>query len=275
MNRSGSLYIEKDSIIHRLDGSIKLIMLLAWTIFVFMFMDLRIFTVMLIMGFLLIQVAKIPFKSIKPLILFVVIFTIFNTLFLLIITPEFGSELTGTYSIIVEIFGRQLTYETVFYAITLSLKYLSILPITILFVFTTHPSRFASSLNRIGISYRVAYAVNIALRYIPDVTEETRNIINAQESRGVSFNKKETNVFTRLKNYTTILIPLLISSLNRVDIVSNAMDLRGFGRFKQRTWYNREKLRLIDFLVLGSCLLLIGLGIWLDQQIAIEFWYPF
>lgn len=275
MSNSGSLYIEKDSIFHRLDGSIKLVMLLTWTAFIFMFMDVRIFSIMTILGLGMLYTSKVPYSNLKPLLIFILGFTVINSLFLMLITPEYGSEEAGTFRVIIQIFGKRLTWETVFYVVTLSLKYFAILPITMLFVFTTHPSRFASSLNRVGVSYRVGYAVNIALRYIPDVKDEMINIIHAQEARGVSFNKKETSLGTRLKNYTTILIPLLLSSLNRVEVVSNAMDLRGFGRFKKRTWYNRRPLKIGDYLFLTLSMSLVILGIYIKVKMNINFWYPF
>ena len=273
MSRSGSLYIEKDSIFHRLDGSTKFLMLIAWTTFVFMFMDIRVFLVMAILGFSMLMISKIPFKNIRPLTVFVIVFSIVNSAVLIVITPDYGSELSGQTTILVEILSRKITWETIFYALTLSLKYISILPITLLFVFTTHPSRFASSLNRIGVSYKVAYAINIAFRYIPDVREELVYIMHAQEARGVAFKKGDASLGKRLKNFVTILIPLLISSLNRIEVVSNAMQLRGFGYDKKRTWYNSRKITIYDLVfILLSIALVLG-GIYLKKQIN-YFWLP-
>ena len=48
MSKSGSLYIEKQSVFHGLDGSIKLLLLIAWTGFAFAFMDARVFLGMMI-----------------------------------------------------------------------------------------------------------------------------------------------------------------------------------------------------------------------------------
>lgn len=273
MSRSGSLYIEKESIFHRLDGSIKLIMLIAWTAFIFMFMDARVFSIMIIVGFLMLALSKLSAKSIMPLTIFVIVFTIFNSIFLMIITPEYGSKLTGSYTVALSISGYKLTYETIFYAFTLSLKYISILPITLLFVLTTHPSSFASSLNRLGVSYKVAYAINIALRYIPDVAEEVNHIVNAQEARGVAFRRGDASLFKRMKNYVSVLLPLLISSLHRVEVVSNAMDLRGFGKYKSRTWYNRKAIDIIDITFLILSILLVILGIYLKNKYLPNFWY--
>ena len=49
---------------------------------------------------------------------------------------------------------------------------------------TTHPSQFASSLNQIGVSYKIAYSVSLTLRYIPDVQEEYQTIKLSGSQRG-------------------------------------------------------------------------------------------
>ena len=272
MNQSGAFYIERDSFFHKLDGSVKFLLLIAWSVFIFLFMDARIFAIMILLGSYLLYLAKLPFKTIRPVILFVVVFTVFNALFLILVTPEYGSQLAGRYTRVLEVMGIRLTWETLFFAMTLSLKYLAIMPVTLLFILTTHPSSFASSLSRLGVPYKIAYAVNIALRYIPDVTEEVKTIINAQEARGVDFNKGDAGIFKRLKNYITVLLPLLILSLHRVEVVSNAMDLRGFGRLKTRSWYCREPLTIRDFMVALLAVILVAVGIYLRKIMPIRFW---
>jgi energy-coupling factor transport system permease protein len=271
----GTLYIDKKSPIHSLDGSIKLLMLLVWTAVAFMFIDIRVFLGLILGGTLLIRMANITFKEVKPLVVFLLIFTLFNSIFLVLITPAYGSELIDCYTPIFNILGRPLTYETLWFAVTLSLKYLSILPITIIFIFTTHPSRFASSLNKIGVSYKIAYAVNIALRYIPDVRDEFVNIMHAQEARGVAFRKGEASLIGRFKNYNTILIPLVLSSLNRVEVVSNAMNLRGFGSEKTRTWYNGKRYGKLDFLAVSFLIIGGVAGVLVSKFYLSGFWYPF
>ena len=275
MSKSGSLYIERQSIFHSVDGSIKLLMLIAWTFFAFAFMDARVFIAMIALGLFMLKVSGLPGKAVWPLLLFIFIFTLFNSAFLLLITPEFGSKLTGTYT---EAFGMgfyTITYETIFYCVTLSLKYIAIMPITILFLFTTHPSSFAGSLNRIGVPYRAAYSVSIALRYIPDVKAEVESIINAQEARGVAFRKGDAGIGTRLKNYATVMVPLLLNSFNRIEVVSNAMDLRGFGKNKKRTWYHRRKYTKSDISLAIASFAVLLLAIVIKAGIGAVYWYPF
>lgn len=55
---------------------------------------------------------------------------------------------------------------------------------------TTHPSQFASSLNQIGVPYKIAYSVSLTLRYIPDLQEEFFTIKMSQEARGMELSRK-------------------------------------------------------------------------------------
>ncbi len=44
------------------------------------------------------------------------------------------------------------------------------------------------------------------------------------------------------------IFPLIFSSLERIDVISNAMELRGFGKLKKRTWYSAKKFQKADYL---------------------------
>ncbi|KKX77725.1 membrane protein, partial [Vibrio parahaemolyticus] len=122
-----------------------------------------------------------------------------------------------------------LTQETLFYLVTVTLKYFSMFPIALVFVFTTHPTEFSASVNRLGVPYKIAYAVSLTLRYLPEVKKGFVNIMHAQQALGEELSKKAP-LFTHMKNVAQILGPLIFSSLDRADQISNAMTLRGFGR---------------------------------------------
>ena len=274
MNNTGSLYIDKPSFLHQLDGGVKLIWVVLWSIFTFMFMDIRIFLALIVIGAILLYCSKIEFRRMRVLIGFILGFTLFNSILLLILTPNHGSELAGSTTVLFKVGFYTLTLENLFYVLTISCKYIALLPITLIFLFTTHPSKFASSLNRIGIPYKVAYTVSIALRYVPDIQAEVKHIIMAQEARGVAFKRGDAPVMTILKNYMSVLIPLVLGSLDRIEVVSNAMDLRGFGKDKTRTWYVREPFTRLDIIALVIGVLFIAVGLILKANIG-YFWYPF
>ncbi|MBQ4900092.1 energy-coupling factor transporter transmembrane protein EcfT [Paenibacillus sp. Marseille-P2973] len=275
MSKAGNLFVEGDSLFHRMDGAVKLILLLTWTVSTFLFLDLRIFAVMLSAGIGMLLLSRIPFRRMALLFWVLMVFTLINSIFILIITPRFGSTLTGSNTPLIPVGYDTISAETLFYVLTLSAKYLTLLPVTMLFIFTTHPSRFAASLNKLGVHYKMAYAVSIAFRYIPDLTQEFKNILNAMQMRGMGISRGDGNLWRRMKNLSLVVVPLLQSSLQHIESVSNAMDLRGFGTGSKRTWYMGMPMSRSDKWMLLLCVLLLVAAILLKGFWAEKFWYPF
>ncbi len=192
---------------------------------------------------------------------FTLVFLVLNNVFIFLFNPDQGTVLYGTRHVLFHLFWRyDVTLEQLFYMLNISLKYFISLPVAILFISTTNPSEFAASLNKIGVSYRVGYSVSLALRYIPDIQRDYHSISQAQQARGVELGKK-VPLFARLKNSVSILLPLILSSLNRIDVITNAMELRGFGKNKKkRTWYVQRPFRRNDYLVMAFGVLLLALS---------------
>ncbi|MCK8488207.1 energy-coupling factor transporter transmembrane protein EcfT [Paenibacillus sp. MBLB2552] len=275
MSQASGLYVAGDSFFHRMDGAVKLILLLIWTVVTFLFMDLRVFAVMLAVGVSMLLLARVPFRKMALLFWALTIFTVVNSVFILLITPRFGTTLTESDTPLIPLGYDTVNTETLFYVLTLSFKYLTLLPITLLFIFTTHPSRFAASLHKLGVSYKLAYAVSIAFRYIPDLTKEFRTILNALQMRGLGISRGDGTLLQRARNLTQAVVPLLQSSLQHIESVSDAMDLRGFGTKPQRTWYMGKVMTEGDKLIALLCVILLAVGIWLKRSLFPGFWYPF
>jgi len=58
-----------------------------------------------------------------------------------------------------------------------------------------------------------------------------------------------------------IVIPLIFSTLDRIDVITNAMDLRGFSKKKKRTWYIRKPLDRNDFIAMAISALIFALSL--------------
>lgn len=275
MSRTGSLYVPGKSLFHRMDGAVKLVLFIAWTVLAFMFMDLRVFAVMLVAGVIMLICSGVPFRKMAFLFGLMILFSIINGLFILFITPTFGTRLTGTDTPAIPVGYAVINRETLFYVLTLSAKYLTLLPITLLCLFTTMPSAFAASLNRVGVPYKMAYSVSIALRYIPDLVAEFRSTLHSMEARGMGISKEDGSLAKRLSNLSAVVVPVLQSALHRIDSVTNAMELRGFGTGKKRSWYSGSDMTAADWTVTGLALLALAAGIWLRSRGLDRFWYPF
>jgi len=254
-------YIKKDSPIHRLTGSTKFIFFLVWSIAAMITYDTRILISMFFIGVVFFGMSGLKWKDIRFAVLFMAWLIIINLIALFIFSPEQGVEIYGTRHEIVHLFWRySIVVEELFYLFNFMLKYLSVIPIALLFILATNPSEFASSLNRIGVSYKVGYSVAIALRYIPDVQRDFHDISQAQQARGVDLSKKD-KLIDRLKNSAAILFPLVLSSIQRIDVISNAMELRGFGKNKKRTWIVERPARKDDYIAILIAVVMLAVSV--------------
>lgn len=267
-------YIERQSPIHRLTGATKLVCFLLWSFASMVTYDTRILAVLPVAAVILFGVSKIRLKDVKFILSVTAVFMVLNNLLVFLFSPMHGCEIYGSVTELFRISARYVvTREQLWYHLNLVLKYLAQIPMLLLFVTTTDPSEFAASLNKIGVNYKIAYSVALALRYIPDIQREYHDISLSQQARGIEMSKKE-NLLKRLKAASAILIPLILSSMDRIEIISNAMELRGFGKGKKRSWYMARPFTPADILSMIICGLLLVLAIIDTAKMGTRFWYP-
>ena len=72
-----------------------------------------------------------------------------------------------------------------------------------------------------------------------------------------------------------ILLPLILSSLNRIETVSNAMELRGFGKEEKRTWYTRRRLERNDWLAIGFAVVILVIDLTVTFWDGSRYYNPF
>lgn len=268
-------YLPRRSVVHDLTGTTKLAFFLLFTFAGMLTYDTRVLLGLLLVSLMAFKASCIRVKEVRFMLVFMLVFLLMNNFFVFVFNPNQGTEIYGTRHVLVNLPGRfAVTAEELFYLLNITLKYFIALPVAILFISATDPSEFAASLNSIGVSYRVGYSVAIALRYIPDIQRDYHSISQAQQARGVELGKKEP-LFTRLKNAAGILLPLILSSLARIDVISNAMELRGFGKNKKRTWYRRRPFARNDYLALALGVLLLAGSIVITFHDGNRFYNPF
>lgn len=275
MNTEMLSYIKKDSPIHKSTGATKLICFLLWTIAAMITYDTRVLIGLFIVGIIAFKISKIKFKDVSFILYFILFFLVLNALLIFVFSPYEGVEIYGSRTDLFHLIGPYtVTKEQLFYELNVILKYFATIPMALLFILTTDPSEFAASLNKIGISYRVAYTVSIALRYIPDVQRDYKDISFAQQARGIDLSSKE-KLSKRIKNSAAILMPLIFSSLERIDKISLAMELRAFGNNKKRTWYNSRKFGKTDYISIAILLIIVAISIAMVKVNGSRFYNPF
>ena len=241
--------------IHKLTGGTKVLLFVLFTLAIIVTFDIRVIVVLAIFPIAAIISMKPNYKPIRFMIGFMfVVVGLLGSLMLLLVSPNAGLANVGGSTIIWQITDHlYVTRETLWYVFAMFVKRLASFMVVIAFVLATTPSEFASGLAYLHVPYKICTIVSLAYRTIPDIARKYTDIKNSMQMRGVELSKK-ASLGKRLKATAALLVPLIISSFSRVEVIANAMDLRGFGRLKKRTWYAEHELTKADKILRKLCI---------------------
>jgi len=237
-------YYQGDSILHRLDPRVKIILCFFYMVTVFMMTTvpglLATFAVVVFLCILSAIPVDTILKSVRPIVFLLLFIMLLNVL-----TTRTGHPLFTWWIV-------KITDEGVLRAGLMALRlFLLILSTSILLTLTTTPLLMADSLEslfgplkkiRVPV-HEMAMMMSIALRFIPTLVEETDKIMKAQASRGAEYDTG--NVFMRARGYVSVLVPLFVSAFKRAEELAIAMDARcyrgGEGRTKLHVLHMNAK----------------------------------
>ena len=267
-------YIDRPSPLHRMNGASKLFCLLMWICSTMITFHTPFLAIMTVLGIVLFKLSKMKLSDQKGLVIFLAGFVFLNTILIYFFSPEHGCELYGSRHLICKFFGKYtLTKEQLLYQSNVILKYLSSIPIILVFIGSTKPSELAASMNRIGIPYGFSYAFALALRYIPDTVSDFMDISKSQQARGIEMSGK-ASLIQRIKAAALLVLPLILGSVDRIDVITNAMELRKFGTQKKRTWIMSRPFRAADYLAFALGIAMMAFVIWFNISNGSRFWNP-
>ncbi|MBP3890592.1 MAG: energy-coupling factor transporter transmembrane protein EcfT [Solobacterium sp.] len=237
-NRMVINYTPGPTLLHKLSGFTKVFLFLVMTVAIIATYDIRILVPLLILNIIEIVSMKPNYKPI--LIVFAITFvtvTLLGNVMLFLVSPDAGLNNVGGNHILWQGPGRlYISKEFLWYMFVVFIKRTTSFASVMAFALATTPSEFASGLNKCGLPYKVCTIVSLAYRTIPDIANDFVNIRNSMMMRGVEMSKK-ASVWKRLKNTVYLLVPLIFTAFGKVNDIANAMDLRGYGKHKKRTWF--------------------------------------
>ena len=237
-NRMVINYTPGPTLLHKLSGFTKVFLFLVMTVAIIATYDICILVPLLILNIIEIVSMKPNYKPI--LIVFAITFvtvTLLGNVMLFLVSPDAGLNNVGGNHILWQGPGRlYISKEFLWYMFVVFIKRTTSFASVMAFALATTPSEFASGLNKCGLPYKVCTIVSLAYRTIPDIANDFVNIRNSMMMRGVEMSKK-ASVWKRLKNTVYLLVPLIFTAFGKVNDIANAMDLRGYGKHKKRTWF--------------------------------------
>ena len=253
-----------NTVIHKLDPRIKLIVTFLYIIALFMAEGLVAYCLAALWLALVTTISKVHIrlmlKGLKPL-LFIIVFTAVLNVFY---TPG---------RVLFQFYFLHITYEGIVLAVFMVARIILLITGTSLLTYTTSPimltdgiETLLNPLKKIKVPvHELSMMMTIALRFIPTLIEETEKIMNAQKARGADF--ESGNLMQRAKSLVPILIPLFVSAFRRADELAVAMECRLYRGGEGRTRLKELKFHGIDYAALSFSLifsaLIIAPGRWI------------
>ncbi|MDR1859201.1 MAG: energy-coupling factor transporter transmembrane protein EcfT [Treponema sp.] len=244
-------YANGGSFLHRLDPRTKLLLVLLFTILVFVIDSLAVAAGLMLFFAAVCLSARIPLKKLFPHWRFL----LFLAAFVLVVQMLFGREAPGCRYLLKPLFpqgvpllgGRgSLKLDGLFTGLMICCRIVALTILLPTLTRTTDARQLAYGITRLGLHYKAAHVITSTLNLIPSFEEETKLILEARRLRGVrSF--ENGGLLSKLKEYGAIALPLMIRAMRKAQIISLAMDARAFGAHKTRTWLFATKMSAIDY----------------------------
>lgn len=252
-------YSSRNTLIHKIDARIKFFALILLMVTIFLpfgnytnrFIILGIISILIFIAMLIGKVSFIQYlktiKSMWMMVLFLVIF--------MFLIPSEGKYLIHTFPN-----GYSLYYDGLLQISHILIRLFLMIALTLILTSTTSPMDITFAIEWYLTPLKllkfptqvVSLTISLALRFIPTLLNESARIMNAQKSRGVTYNRGL--ISSKVRSFSTLIVPLLVSCFARSDELATAMDARGYDPYKKRSRYKILKFHFSDliFFVLVS-----------------------
>lgn len=230
------LYLDRDTAVHRLDPRTKMLLLLGMFVVAFLFVNpvygAVVLAVVLLFGYVarsLINLKRIWFILVAIAVVTVIIWTLF------------GSGETTLFWFVER--------EALLYGIGTALRVDITIIAGMIFLSTTRNEEIATGLVKLGVPYQFAFAVSTALRLVPTIISTMTTIGQAQRSRGLDL--ESGGFIQRVRKFVPLLVPVFVSTIRSTNVFSMALESKGFGASKERTYFLQLEMTRRDAAILA------------------------
>ena len=245
------IYLDRDTLIHRLDPRAKIFGLLAVFAFLLCFNHPAYVGALATAVLIAAVVARALPNLWRLRVLFLILF-----LFSAALWPVFTRGQTE----IARLGPIVLTRESLLYGLAVGLRLDAMVAAGLIFLSTTRVEEFTAALRRLGLPFPVSFAFSLAFRFVPTFADSAYTIIQAQQSRGLDL--ESGGLLTRIRRHVPLLVPAVIGAVRSTDLLAMALESRGFGASTPRTDYLQLRARPVDFVVVALLLAAVILALW-------------
>ncbi len=211
------------SLIDRFDARVRIVLIALFACVVVLPNSLLVAGIGLLIGLLLVVLARLNMKRIFRRVLAMDMFMIF-----LIIMLPFTTPIKVPADILFELFGLQASRQGLLHAVLIAVKANAVVLALLAVVGTMSATQFGHSLARIGVSEKLVHLLLFTVRYLDVIGQEYKRMRRAMQAR--AFVLRVDKHTWRSIGY--LIGMLLIRAMERSERIMNAMKCRGYhGQF--------------------------------------------
>jgi energy-coupling factor transport system permease protein len=261
----------------------------AWIIFYgcflvgsVLFWDLRVLSVFLVIALFVVFTSGIKWHEMYRAWLFIGGFVIFFSL-LTFLTGRGGIELYEVEHVIrrleasFTILGWRptlnITVEATMYASSQLVRVFSLASMTILIPYSLNPALYGITFKGLNLPDKIAYAMDLTMRFIPTFGRDFQMTLDAQKARGYEIEKLKGGLFAQVRKLAPLIVPVTIHAIVGSEDIIDAMDMRAFG-VGPRTWLQELHYRRRDYVLIGFGVVLLLTSLGASLLGLGKFWVP-
>lgn len=250
------LYEPGNSVFHRLDPRVKLVLLLEVFAISVLFLSPLILVPLFVCVLVSLVLTGTPWRKMR----FVSGVLLSLGLMSLVLWPLFyvhGSVLWRWGVVTVSMGG-------VVFGAAMASRILAMVLASFVVMLTTSHRDLVLGMRGLGLPFRAAFTVALALRFLPTVIGIGKTITEAQRARGLDLD--HGSLLARARKAAPVLGPLMLNSIRMAQQVAIAVEIRGMDSETTRTDYYKLIMRSTDLIVVGvglvGLIVLTALRIW-------------
>lgn len=261
----------------------------AWIIFFLCFMfstlafwDVRFLSPFFVIALFVLFTSGVKWHEVRRAFLFIIGFITFFAL-LTFLTGRGGEEvykqehLIRQFTAPFSLFGwtptLKITVERAFFAVSQFVRVVSIAIMTILIPYSLDPALYGITFKGLGLPDKLAYAMDLTMRFVPTFGRDFQLTMDAQRARGYELEKIKGGLIEQVRKLGPIFVPVTIHAIISSEDIIDAMDLRAFG-VGPRTWLQVLQRNLRDHILIWVGVVMVALSFSLAFFGLGRFWVP-
>ena len=237
-------YRARNSFIQSFDPRAWLIFFMCFLFSTLAFWDVRFLLPFFAIALFVLVTSGVKWHEIRRAFLFIVGFVFFFSI-LTFLTGRGGEEVYKQEHLIRQlkapfaIFGwtptLNITAERAFFAVSQFVRVSSIAMMTIIIPYSLNPALYGITFKGLGFPDKIAYAMDLTMRFVPTFSRDFQLTMDAQRARGYELEKLSGGLIAQVRKLGPIFVPVTIHAIISSEDIIDAMDLRAFG-VGPRTW---------------------------------------